>query len=65
MKCLKCESEMKKVKLIGDMSGIPTYLSSKEKGLFNSEVRSAIETYVCPKCGYLEFKAETPSVFDK
>ena len=64
MECLKCKKEMKKVKMIGDVSGMPTYLSYKEKGLFNSEIRSAMECYVCPKCGYIEFRAETPSIFD-
>mgnify|MGYP007066384385 FL=1 len=63
MQCFKCETEMKKVKFIGNAAGMPSYLAYKEKGVFNPEIRDNVECYVCPKCGYIELKAENPSLF--
>lgn len=60
-KCTKCDIEMNKASLIG--SGVDVLVAKIKKG-FNTKV-SCIDTYVCPKCGYIELFAEKPEIFDK
>ena len=60
MKCLRCETEMFCAKLKGDAPGTGVYLTNKKNGLFEAEKRSAVSCFVCPDCGYVELKADTP-----
>lgn len=65
MQCFKCKADMKVVKLIGDVTGMPVYIANKKKGILNPETRSNVECFVCPQCGYIELKAEQPDLFTK
>ncbi len=60
MECLKCKEKMIIAKFNADVVGTVVYLSNKKKGIFESEKRSDVSCYVCPKCGYIEFKANKP-----
>ena len=62
MNCDICNCEMKKLNLIGDMHGMPIYLSSKKKGLLETEKRSSVYAFVCPKCGQIKLIAQDPSI---
>lgn len=61
MNCPKCDCEMKPAVLNG--ARIPVYLTNKRKGIFEEEKISAVDCYVCPKCGYIELKAVSPEKF--
>jgi len=61
--CPNCNASMKKIRMVGDITGMGVYLVNKEKGLLGMERRSNINTFVCPKCGKLELVAENPDVF--
>lgn len=63
MNCIRCEKEMKKVTMSGDISGMPVYLKHKEKGILGAEKTSSVECYVCTKCGHIELIATKPEVF--
>ena len=65
MNCLRCNNEMKIAVLTGDALGTPAWLHYKKKGIFETEKRSAVDCYVCTKCGYVELKAKTPEVFSE
>lgn len=62
MECLKCKTTMFDAQIKGDLYGLGLYLTNKKKGLLESEKRTAISCFVCPNCGYIELKAETPQV---
>ena len=59
MRCSKCDTEMFQANLTGNTL-FPLLLTNKKKGVFESEKRSAVLCYVCPKCGYIELYAENP-----
>ena len=59
MKCSKCSEEMFHAQLTGNTL-YPVLLTNKKKGFMESEKRSAVLCYVCPKCGYIELYAEEP-----
>ena len=59
MKCNKCDTEMLRAYLTGN--GLyPVLLTNKKKGVFETERRSAVLSYVCPQCGHIELYAENP-----
>lgn len=60
MECLRCKEKMIVAKLNTGAYGNPVYLSNKKKGILESEQRSSVTCYVCPKCGYVELKADSP-----
>lgn len=47
-------------KLCADTYGIGAYLINKKKGILEKENKSSVTCYVCPKCGYIELKADNP-----
>lgn len=63
MKCENCNLEMLKVKLCTDTYGAEPYVALKEKGIFKSEIRSKVESYMCPQCGSIKLKASNPELF--
>ena len=42
---------------------MPIYLSSKKRGLLETEKRSSVYTFVCPKCGQIKLIAQDPSIW--
>jgi rubrerythrin len=60
-KCMKCNAGMKKALLSANGGYV---LAEEIKKGFNRNV-STVDTYVCPKCGYIEMYAEKPEIFDK
>lgn len=61
MECLKCKEKMITANLNTGAYGTPViYLSNKKKGILESEKRSNVTCYVCPKCGYVELNADNP-----
>jgi hypothetical protein len=60
MECIKCKAEMITAKLKADAVGTGAYLTNKKKGLFETERRCGVSCFVCPKCGYVELKADAP-----
>lgn len=42
---------------------MPIYLSSKKKGLLETEKRSSVYAFVCPKCGQIKLIAQDPSIW--
>lgn len=40
MNCLNCNGVMKKVKIIGDLTGMGVYIADKEKGFLGAERRA-------------------------
>ena len=58
MKCNKCETEMIKSKLSTGMAYV--YCCNKKKGALETEKRSSVSCFVCPKCGYIELYADCP-----
>ncbi len=60
MECLRCKEEMFTAKLCGDMYETGIYLKNKKKGIFETAKTSSVTCYVCPKCGYVELKADEP-----
>lgn len=63
MECLKCKEIMYKAKLIGYLSS-DVYLTNIRKGFMESEKRSKVSCFVCPKCGYIELKADAPQAIN-
>lgn len=63
MNCESCNSEMIKVRLCTDAIGVEPYIAYKEKGIFESEIRSKVESYMCPQCGSIKLKASNPELF--
>ena len=63
MECMKCKAEMVDAKLSGDAYGTPAYITGKKKGILTTKPQSAVSCYVCPKCGYIELKADNPKQF--
>ena len=59
MRCTKCDTEMFNAKLTGNTL-YPLILTNKKNGIWESENRSYVLCYVCPKCGYIELYAEKP-----
>ncbi|MBQ7936908.1 MAG: hypothetical protein IJ283_00190 [Oscillospiraceae bacterium] len=60
MECIKCKNEMTKAKLF-TFGGIE--IESETKSIFETPERSAVEVYVCSKCGYIELKAKDHKKF--
>ena len=60
MECIKCKNEMTKTKLFA-FGGIE--IESETKSIFETPERSAVEVYVCSKCGYIELKAKDHKKF--
>ena len=60
MKCQKCNTDMINSLITGN-SLYSLILTNKKKGLFESEKRSDVLCYVCPKCGYIELYAKEPN----
>ena len=58
MECLRCKEEMIRANLKGDVVGTAVYVTNKKKGVFETEKRSSVSCYVCPKCGYVELNAD-------
>lgn len=54
MKCIHCETEMTRANF-STIGGI--VLETKTNSIFETPETSAVECYVCSKCGYVEFKA--------
>jgi len=44
---------------------IPFQVENISRKLIDDNKMSAIECYGCPKCGYIEFYAQNPKVFEK
>ena len=60
MQCDRCQKEMFKAKMVGAQF-VEILLVNKKKGVFESEKRSTVSCYVCPKCGHIELIADHPS----
>ena len=60
MECIHCKSEMTQVNFF-TFGGIE--IESKTKSVFETPERSAVECYVCGKCGYIELKAKDHKKF--
>ncbi|MBQ6887765.1 MAG: hypothetical protein IJN54_09670 [Lachnospiraceae bacterium] len=58
MECLRCNEKMIQANLRGDAVGTAVYLTNKKKGILETEKRSTVGCYVCPKCGYVELNAD-------
>ena len=60
--CLRCKTEMKEVK----QANAPSFIIEKKKKDNRSalEQRSGVNLFVCNKCGYLEFVANKPEIFN-
>ena len=58
MDCLRCKEELFNAKLKGDVVGTVVYLTNKKYSVFETEKNSTVSCYVCPKCGYIELKAD-------
>ncbi len=61
MECMKCKTELFNAKFNSDASGAGAYLTNKKNGILESEKRSSVACYVCPKCGYIELYADEPT----
>lgn len=61
MECLRCNVDMFTAKFNANAIGTGVYLSNKKKGILESEKRSSVSCYVCPKCGYIELHADEPT----
>ncbi len=59
MKCERCEIEMFKAKMVGAQF-VEILLTNKKKGVFETEKRSTVSCYVCPKCGHIALIANDP-----
>lgn len=59
--CVKCNAEMKKARLVS-YGGSYVAIEKEHKKLFDAN-ESSIASYVCPKCGYIEYYAEIPEIF--
>ena len=55
MKCIRCENEMTKAKLM-TLGGLQ--IESETKSIFETPETSGVEVFVCNKCGYVELKAK-------
>ena len=56
--CLRCNENMK----VSELSSGEGYVRLEQKGKgFNSKV-SLVDTYVCPKCGYIEMVSQNPEI---
>lgn len=64
MECLKCNKNMFKAQIKGDVVGIGLYLTNKPKGVLESEKRTTVSCYVCPSCGHVELKADEPQIIN-
>lgn len=60
MKCVRCQAEMFKAKMVGAQS-VEILLVNKKKGIFESEKRSTVSCYVCSGCGHIELIADHPN----
>ena len=60
MECMRCKVDMFNAKFKTDVGG-NAYLMNKKKGLLESEKRSTVTCYVCPKCGCIELHADEPT----
>lgn len=60
--CLRCKTVMKEV----NQANAPSLVIDKKEDNFKStfEKRSGVNIFVCPKCGYLEFIAKKPEIFN-
>lgn len=60
--CLRCKTVMQEA----NQANAPSFLIEKKEDNFKStlERRSGVSIFVCPKCGYLEFTAKKPEVFN-
>ena len=60
--CLRCKTEMKEAK----QANSPSLIIENKEGVskYTFKKRSGVNIFVYPKCGYVEFIAKKPEVFD-
>lgn len=58
--CIRCNIKMNKARF---SAGEYAQVEALQKGL-NTQI-CLVDTYVCPKCGYIELVAEDPEIFNK
>lgn len=59
--CLRCDGKMK----FAELGAGDSYVRLEQKGKgFKAKV-SFVDTYVCPKCGYVELVAQNPKIVNE
>ena len=60
--CIKCNNELTKVYISGIQGNFE--INKEPRGFFkDSSIYSKVSSYVCSKCGYLEFYVDQPEKF--